>query len=89
MRIHLLTTVTSLLFAFPVIAKPAFTPIPADQTGGKVSGLELRIVRYDGATNVVIAVDRGDGIHELVDHVDADAVHVHTSTEQMVRGFTC
>jgi hypothetical protein len=57
MRIHLLTTVTSLLFAFPVIAKPTFTPIPADQTGGKTTGLELRIVRYDGAVNGVLEVE--------------------------------
>jgi len=57
MRIHLLTTVSSLLFAFPFIAKPAFTPIPADQTGGKPTGLELRIVRYDGAVNGVLEVE--------------------------------
>jgi hypothetical protein len=57
MRIHLLTTITSLLFAFPVIAKPAFTPIPADQTGGKTTGLEMRIVRYDGAVNGVLEVE--------------------------------
>jgi hypothetical protein len=58
MRLHLLTVATSLLFAFPVIAKgPAFAPIPADQTGGKPTGLELRIVRYDGAVNGVLMAE--------------------------------
>jgi hypothetical protein len=58
MRFHFFAAVSSLLFAFPVIAKgPVFTPIPADQTGGKSSGLELRIVRYDGAVNGVLMVE--------------------------------
>jgi hypothetical protein len=43
--------------ARPAQAKAGFTPIPADQTGGKVSGLELRIVRYDGSTNGVLEVE--------------------------------
>lgn len=56
MRFHLLA-VASVLFAFPALAKGPFSPIPADQTGGKPTGLELRIVRYDGSTNGVIAVE--------------------------------
>jgi hypothetical protein len=58
MRFHWLSVIPSLLFAFPVIAKgPVFAPIPADQTGGKSSGLELRIVRYDGSVNGVLMVE--------------------------------
>jgi hypothetical protein len=41
----------------PVQAANAFAPIPPDQTGGKASGLELRIVRYDGSTNGVLEVE--------------------------------
>jgi hypothetical protein len=43
--------------ARPAEAKAGFAPIPPDQTGGKVSGLELRIVRYDGSTNGVLEVE--------------------------------
>src|SRR5205814_2096062 len=58
MRVQFLAVVGSLLFAFPVLAKdPKFTPIPAEQTGGKSSGLELRIVRYDGSVNGVLEVE--------------------------------
>jgi hypothetical protein len=58
MRFHWLSIVPSLLFAFPVIAKgPVFAPIPADQTGGKSSGLELRIVRYEGSVNGALTVE--------------------------------
>jgi hypothetical protein len=45
------------LAARPAQAKVGFAPIPADQTGGKVSGLELRILRYDGSTNGVLEVE--------------------------------
>jgi hypothetical protein len=34
-----------------------FAPIPAEQTGGKSTGLELRIVGYDGATNGELSVE--------------------------------
>jgi len=57
MRFHLLAVVGSVLFAFPALAKGPFAPIPAEQTGGKATGLELRIVRYDGSTNGVLAVE--------------------------------
>jgi len=58
MRFHLLAAISSVLFAFPALAKgPTFAPIPAEQTGGRATGLELRIVRYDGSTNGVLAVE--------------------------------
>ena len=58
MRLHFLAVIGSVLFALPVLAKPpAFAPIPADQTGGKPTGLQLRIVRYDGGTNGVLMVE--------------------------------
>lgn len=58
MRFHFLTVASSLLFAFPVLAKgPKFSPIPPEQTGGKSSGLELRIVRYDGSVNGVLEAE--------------------------------
>src|SRR4029079_12800274 len=47
----------ALLVARPAQARRGFAPIPSDQTGGKVTGLELRIVRYDGSTNGVIEVE--------------------------------
>jgi hypothetical protein len=64
MRSHVLTGFVSLasvlgllLAPAPAHARKSFAPIPPDQTGGKVSGLELRIVRYDGATNGVFEVE--------------------------------
>jgi hypothetical protein len=58
MRFHLLAVLSSVLCAVPALAKgPAFAPIPADQTGGKATGLQLRIVRYDGSTNGVLMVE--------------------------------
>jgi hypothetical protein len=51
-----LVLLTSLV-AVPVAAQPKFAPIPPDQTGGKASGLELRIVKYDGSTNGVLEVE--------------------------------
>jgi hypothetical protein len=50
-------TLGALLVAPHAQARQGFAPIPSDQTGGKVTGLELRIVRYDGSTNGVIEVD--------------------------------
>src|SRR5262245_32575984 len=41
----------------PAHARRGVAPIPTEQTGGKASGLELRIVRYDGATNGVLEVE--------------------------------
>ena len=49
--------VGAVLGARPAQAKAGFAPIPADQTGGKASGLELRIVHYDGSTNGVLEVE--------------------------------
>ena len=58
MRFHWLSIIPVLLFAFPAAAKNhGFAPIPADQTGGKPTGLELRIVRYDGSVNGVLTVE--------------------------------
>jgi len=56
-----------LLAAPPTQARQGFAPIPPDQTGGKVSGLELRIVRYDGATNGVLEVEVRNGRSEPAD----------------------
>jgi hypothetical protein len=50
-------TLGVLLIAPRAQARHGFAPIPPDQTGGKVTGLELRIVRYDGATNGVLEVE--------------------------------
>ena len=47
----------SALFAAPARAEKAFAPIPPDQTGGKPSGVSLRIVKYDGATNGALEVE--------------------------------
>jgi len=64
MRSHVLAGFVSLTSVFvllmataPAQARNGFAPIPAEQTGGKASGLELRIVRYDGATNGVLEVE--------------------------------
>ena len=58
MRLHFLAVISSVLCAVPALAKgPVFAPIPAEQTGGKSTGLQLRIVRYDGSTNGVIMVE--------------------------------
>ncbi|HXU84005.1 MAG TPA: hypothetical protein VN914_21570 [Polyangia bacterium] len=67
MRFQFLMVVSSLFFAFPVVAKgPKFSPIPADQTGGKPTGLELRIVRYDGSVNGVLEVEVKNPLQEPV-----------------------
>jgi hypothetical protein len=62
MRNHLFAGLSSvlgiLLAASPALADHhKFAPIPPDQTGGKASGMELRIVKYDGATNGVLQVE--------------------------------
>lgn len=58
MRFHALAILGSVLCALPAMAgERDFTPIPAEQTGGKASGLQLRIVRYDGGTNGVLTVE--------------------------------
>src|SRR5688572_18151281 len=58
MRFQLLAFLGTVLFSLPALARsPAFAPIPADQTGGKATGLQLRIVRYDGSTNGVLMVE--------------------------------
>jgi hypothetical protein len=67
MRFHLLAVVST-LFALPALAKgPTFAPIPADQTGGKTTGLQLRIVRYEGGTNGVISVEVKNPTDDAVD----------------------
>jgi hypothetical protein len=61
MRMHLFVgfglILGVLVGAAPAHARQGFAPIPPEQTKGKVSGLELRIVRYDGSTNGVIEVE--------------------------------
>jgi len=47
----------NLLMALPALAGESFVPIPADQTGGQKTGLEIRITSYEGAVNGEIAVE--------------------------------
>jgi hypothetical protein len=49
--------VAVLFVAAPAFADTQFAPIPAEQTQGKPTGLELRITRYNGATNGVLEVE--------------------------------
>jgi hypothetical protein len=54
----LLTAAALLLASTPSAhAQNGFAPIPAEQTGGTPTGLELRITGYDGATNGEIEVE--------------------------------
>jgi hypothetical protein len=46
-----------LLLAAPALAGDSFVPIPADQTGGQKTGLEIRVTGYDGSVNGQIGVD--------------------------------
>ena len=48
---------TLMLVSLPVYADKVFAPIPADQTGGKPTGLEMRVVDYKGSTNGAIEVE--------------------------------
>jgi hypothetical protein len=58
MRVHPLCLLAALLAApTPALADGKFAPIPAEQAGGKPTGLELRIVRYHGSTNGAITVE--------------------------------
>lgn len=47
------------LFLVPLYASADtdFAPIPADQTQGKSTGLELRVAAYNGSTNGILEVD--------------------------------
>src|SRR5262245_34761965 len=40
-----------------VHAENSFVPIPADQTGGQSTGLEIKIVQYHGGTNGELTVE--------------------------------
>lgn len=46
-----------LFLSVPAFADTGFAPIPAEQTNGQLTGLELRIVAYNGATNGELEVD--------------------------------
>jgi hypothetical protein len=56
-----LLVVGGLLIGLPAHADNSFAPIPADQTGGRPTGLEMRIVKYEGGTNGIITVDVRNG----------------------------
>ena len=45
------------LVALPAFAENGFAPLPAEQTGGKLTGLELRVVQYQGGVNGVLTID--------------------------------
>jgi hypothetical protein len=60
MRFHILalTLLGTVVFVSPALAEHhRFAPLPPDRPGGRASGLELRIVQYDGATNGVLGVE--------------------------------
>ncbi len=46
-----------LLFSLPAAADKSYAPIPSEQTGGKATGLEMRVVDYRGSTNGSIEVE--------------------------------
>lgn len=46
-----------LFLALPAYAESDFAPIPADQTQGKSTGLELRVATYNGSTNGILEVE--------------------------------
>jgi hypothetical protein len=46
-----------LLLSLPAAADKNFAPIPSEQTGGKSTGLEMRVVDYRGSTNGSIEVE--------------------------------
>ncbi len=57
----------ALLLCAPANAAQAFSPIPADQTGGKSTGLELRVVDYSGSVNGTIEVEVRNPTAQAVD----------------------
>jgi hypothetical protein len=57
MRLRLLLIVGALLCAAPAFAGNELAPIPAEQTGGKTSGLEMRVVHYDGSVNGELTIE--------------------------------
>lgn len=57
MLIRSLFALATLLIAAPALAGDGFVPIPADQTQGQKTGLEIRIAGYDGSVNGQISVD--------------------------------
>src|SRR6516162_4961188 len=60
MWMRTLLAVAGLALGLPGIAlaqHDGFAPIPAEQTGGKVTGLELRVVKYDGSVNGELGVE--------------------------------
>jgi hypothetical protein len=57
MLVRSLFALATLLLAAPALAGDGFVPIPADQTGGHKTGLEIRIAGYDGSVNGQFSVD--------------------------------
>ena len=51
------SAILALLLGAPAHAATPFAPIPADQTGGNTTGLEMRVVDYSGSVNGVIEVE--------------------------------
>ncbi len=56
-----------LLAALPAFAESSFAPLPADQTGGRHTGLEIRVVTYDGSVNGALTVDVRNPTKSAVD----------------------
>jgi len=63
----MLAIVFALLLCAPANATQAFSPIPAEQTGGKSTGLEMRVVDYNGSVNGVIEVEVRNPTSQAVD----------------------
>ena len=59
--------VFALLLCAPANANKAFSPIPAEQTGGKSTGLEMRVVDYNGSVNGAIEVEVRNPTSQAVD----------------------
>ena len=57
----------ALLLCAPADAAKAFSPIPAEQTGGKSTGLEMRVVDYSGSVNGTIEVEVRNPTAQAVD----------------------
>lgn len=56
-----------LFFSLPVFAQSTFSPIPAEQTNGTPTGLELRVTAYNGSTNGELEVEVRNPTNHTVD----------------------
>src|SRR5215813_12029129 len=69
MFLRSLVTLGAVLLGAPAFARAGdgFAPIPPEQTHGQKTGLEIRVVGYDGSVNGEIAVDVRDPGHRAVE----------------------